>query len=148
MKEKKEFGFATRAIHAGCDPEKITGAVMPPVFQTSTYAQSSPGKHQGYDYSRADNPTRTAYEECLASLEGGKYGLAFSSGMAATDAIVHTLKSGDHILCCHDVYGGTYRLFEKVYKQLGIETTFVDYADLTEVERAIQKNTKILWFER
>lgn len=147
MKEKKELGFATRAIHAGQPSEKTTGAVMTPIFQTSTYAQNSPGEHQGYDYSRAGNPTRTAYEECLASLEGGKYGLAFSSGMAATDAIVHTLKSGDHIVSCDHIYGGTYRLFEKVYKQLGIETTFVDCVDLEKTERAIQKNTKLLWLE-
>lgn len=147
MREKNELKFATRAVHAGQPSEKMTGAVMTPIFQTSTYAQASPGEHRGYDYSRAGNPTRTAYEECLASLEGGKYGLAFSSGMAATDAIVHTLKSGDHIVSCDHIYGGTYRLFEKVYKQLGIETTFVDCVDPEKVERAIQKKTKLLWLE-
>ncbi len=143
----QEYGFATRAIHAGQPPEEKSGAVMTPIYQTSTYAQSSPGKHTGYEYSRTDNPTRTAYQQCLAALEGGKYGLAFSSGLATTDCILHTLKSGDHVICCDDVYGGSYRLFEKVYRQLGYDFTFVDMTDLAKVEAAFRPNTKLMWIE-
>ena len=140
-------GFATRAIHAGQAPEPKSGAVMIPIYQTSTYAQASPGEHTGYEYSRTDNPTRTAYQQCLAALEGGKYALAFSSGLATTDCILHTLKAGDHIVCCDDVYGGTYRLFEKVYRQFGLEFTFVDLTDLAKTEAAFRPTTKLLWIE-
>lgn len=146
-KDFKKLGFATRAIHAGQEPEKTTGAVMTPIFQTSTYAQKSPGVFQGYDYSRADNPTRKAYEDCVASLENGKHGLAFASGMAAIDAILHTLKTGDHIVSGDDVYGGTYRLFEKIYKQFGIETTYVNMTNLEKTGEAIRQNTKLMWIE-
>lgn len=142
-----EFGFGTKAIHAGQPPHGDSAAVMTPIYQTSTYAQRSPGDHTGYEYSRTDNPTRTAYQQCLAALEGGNYALAFSSGLATTDAIIHTLKSGDHVVCCDDVYGGTYRLFERVYKQLGIDFTFVDLTDLSKAEAAFKSNTKILWIE-
>lgn len=145
--KKQKHNLATLAIHAGQAPEPATGAVMTPVFQTSTFAQKSPGKHQGYDYSRADNPTRQVYEDCVAALEGGKYGLAFSSGMAAIDAILHTLQSGDHVVCCDDVYGGTFRIFDKIYKQLGITATFVDMSDLKKTEAAFQKNTRLVWLE-
>lgn len=148
MKNKySEFGFATRAIHAGQDPEPVTGAVMTPIFQTSTFAQESPGKHKGFEYSRSENPTRIAYETCVASLEKAKHGLAFSSGLAAIDAVIHLLSSGDHLVCCDDVYGGTYRIFERVYKQLGIEVSFVDFSDLHQLEAAIKDNTKLIWFE-
>lgn len=140
-------GFGTRAIHAGQPPEEKSGAVMTPIYQTSTYAQRSPGEHTGYEYSRTDNPTRTAYQRCLAALEGGKYGLAFSSGLATTDAILHTLKSGDHVVCCDDVYGGTYRIFERVYRQLGFDFTFVDMTDLAKVEAAFRPNTRLVWIE-
>jgi len=140
-------GFGTLAIHAGQEPDPQTGAVMVPIYQTSTYAQQSPGKHRGYEYSRTDNPTRTAYQTCVAALEGGKYGLAFASGLATTDGILHTLKTGDHIICCDDVYGGTYRLFEKVYRQLGYDFTFVDMTDLEIVEAAFRPNTKLVWIE-
>src|SRR5579885_3877623 len=109
-------GFGTLAIHAGQDPDEKTGAVMTPIYQTSTYAQASPGKHKGYEYSRTDNPTRTAYQACLAALEGGKHALAFGSGLAATDAVLHTLKAGDHLICCDDTYGGTFRIMDKVYR--------------------------------
>lgn len=145
--KKTNHNLATLAIHAGQAPEPTTGAVMVPVFQTSTFAQKSPGKHQGYDYSRAGNPTRQAYENCVAALEGGKYGLAFSSGMAAIDAILHTLQSGDHVVCCDDVYGGTFRIFDKIYKQLGIAVTFVDMSNLKKTEAAFQKNTRLVWLE-
>lgn len=143
----KNYKFATRAIHAGQDPDPRTGAVMTPIYQTSTYAQTSPGVHTGYEYSRTGNPTRTAYEECVASLENGKYALAFSSGMGAIDCILHTLKSGDHIVSCDDVYGGTFRIFDKVYKQLGIEVTMVDLSDLNKAREAFRPNTKLLWME-
>jgi cystathionine gamma-lyase len=145
--DMQKFAFATKTIHAGQSPDEKTGAVMPAVYQTSTYAQTSPGEHSGYEYSRTDNPTRTAYQNCVAELECGKHALAFASGMAAMDSILHTLKSGDHIVSCDDVYGGTFRIFDKVYKQLGIETTFVDLADLSKAEAAIQDNTKLIWIE-
>lgn len=143
----RKFGFATRAIHAGQSPDPLTGAVMTPIYQTSTYAQASPGQHQGYEYSRTHNPTRTAYQECVAALEGGKQALAFASGMAATDALMHTLSVGDHVVCCDDVYGGTFRIFDKVYKRHGIEFTFVDLSDAKNVEAAFRPNTKMLWME-
>ncbi len=142
-----KFGFGTRAIHAGQPPEAKTGAVMVPIYQTSTYAQSSPGHHSGYEYSRTDNPTRTAYQQLLAALEGGSHALAFSSGLATTDCILHTLKSGDHVVCCDDVYGGTYRLFERVYRSFGIDFTFVDMTDTSQVEAAFKPNTKLVWIE-
>lgn len=145
--KKQTHNFATLAIHAGQSPEPNTGAVMTPVFQTSTFAQKSPGVHQGFDYSRADNPTREAYENCVAALEVGKHGLSFSSGMAAIDAVLHTLKSGDHIVCSDDVYGGTFRILEKIYRQLGITATYVDMSDLNKTESAFTKNTKLVWLE-
>ena len=148
MTEKSsQHGFGTLAIHAGQEPEPQTGAVMTPIFQTSTYAQSSPGKHRGYEYSRTDNPTRTAYQACVAALEGGKHALAFASGLATTDAVLHLLKAGDHVLCCDDVYGGTFRICDKVFKRLGIDFTFVDLSDLKKAEAAFRPNTRILWME-
>jgi cystathionine gamma-lyase len=150
MKNRKEIqslGFGTLAIHAGQTPEPTTGAVMTPIFQTSTYVQKSPGVHSGYEYSRTDNPTRTAYQACVAALENGSYALAFSSGMATIDAIVHLLQSGDHVVCCDDVYGGTFRLFDKVYRRLGIQFSFVDFTNLSAIEAAIQPNTRLIWIE-
>ncbi len=143
----QKLGFGTRAIHAGQPPEPNWGAVMTPVYFSSTYAQSSPGVHKGMDYGRSDNPTRAAYQECVASLEGAQFGLAFSSGLAAMDSVLHTLKAGDHVLVGDDVYGGTFRLFDKVYKQLGIEASFVDLTDLTKASAAFRANTKLLWLE-
>ena len=143
----KKTGFGTRAIHAGQKPDPITGAVMTPIYQTSTYAQSSPGSHQGYVYARGANPTRDAYQECLAQLEGAKHAVAFGSGMGAIDAILHLLSTGDHIVVCDDVYGGTFRILDKVYKQLGIEITLVDCLDLKKVEAAFKPNTKLMWLE-
>jgi len=140
-------GFGTLAIHAGQDPDPQTGAVMVPIYQTSTYAQESPGKHRGYEYSRTHNPTRTAYQNCVAALEGGKHALAFASGLATTDAILHLLKAGDHVVCGDDVYGGTFRIFDKVFKRHGIEFSFVDMTDPARAEAAIRPNTRILWLE-
>jgi cystathionine gamma-lyase len=143
----EKLGFGTLAIHAGQDPEPRTGAVMTPIFQTSTYAQRSPGEHTGYEYSRTDNPTRTAYQACVAALEGAEHALAFSSGLATTDAILHLLESGDHVVACDDVYGGTFRLFDKVFRKLGIEFTFVDCTDAKKAEAAFTPKTKLLWLE-
>lgn len=143
----KKAGFGTLAIHAGQDPDPRTGAVMVPIYQTSTYAQSSPGKHTGYEYSRTDNPTRTAYQECVAALEGGKHALAFASGLAATGAIMQNLKSGDHVVCSDDVYGGTFRIFDKVFRRFGIDFTFVDLSNPSKIESAFRPNTKLIWIE-
>lgn len=139
--------FNTRAIHAGQEPDPTTGAIMTPIYQTSTYVQSSPGVHTGYEYSRTKNPTRQALEDCLAALEHGKHGLAFGSGCAATTTVLHLLKQGDHIVCCDDVYGGTFRLFDKVLSQNGLEFSFVDLTDPAALEAAIKPNTKMLWLE-
>lgn len=147
LNSKSKFGFGTLAIHAGQSPEPVTGAVMTPIFQTSTYAQTSPGQHKGYEYSRTDNPTRTAYQSCVAALEDAKHALAFSSGLATTDAVLHLLKSGDHVVSCDDVYGGTFRIFDKVFKKMGIEFTFVDLSDLKKAEAAFKPNTRMLWME-
>ena len=141
-------GFGTRAVHAGQVPDPTTGAVMTPIYQTSTFAQASPGViKDGYDYARSKNPTRTALEGNLASLEGGRHGLCFSSGCAATDCVIHLLSAGDHALLCDDVYGGTNRIFRRVYGQLGVEVTFVDMTDEAKVRAALRPNTKLLWAE-
>ncbi len=142
-----EHGFDTRVIHAGQAPEPTTGAIMTPIFQTSTYVQSSPGVHTGFEYSRTHNPTRHALEDCLAALEDARHGVAFASGCAATTTLMHTLKSGDHVVCGDDVYGGTYRLFTRIFTEMGIEYTFVDTTDLEALAGAFQANTKMLWLE-
>ncbi|MEZ6162824.1 MAG: cystathionine gamma-synthase [Phycisphaerales bacterium] len=140
--------FGTRAIHAGQRPDPSTGAIMTPIYQTSTFVQQSPGKIIGeYDYSRAANPTRAALEANLANLEGAKYGLCFSSGVAATGAVLHLLSSGDKVLLGDDVYGGTNRLFNRVFNQMGIETVMVDMTDLDAVNEAIDDRTKLIWLE-
>lgn len=140
--------FNTKTIHGGQHHEKVTGAVMPPVFQTSTYVQSSPGKPIGdYEYSRAANPTRTALEESLASIENGARGLAFSSGLAATDCLLRMFKAGDEIIAMDDLYGGTYRLFTRLYKDSGIKFHFVDMNDLEKFQSLINENTKLVWVE-
>src|SRR5574337_795103 len=142
-----EQRFETRAIHAGCEPDSGTGAIMTPIFQTSTYVQESPGKHKGYDYSRTHNPTRTALEKNIASLEEGSSGLAFSSGMSAVSTITQLLNAGDHIICCDDVYGGTFRLFDKVLKRYNLEFDFIDLTAPQYLERYVKGNTKIVWLE-
>ena len=145
--EIKDMGAGTRAVHAGQTPDPSTGAVMTPIFQTSTYAQASPGGHKGYEYGRVSNPTRTALEGNLAGLEGTKYGLCFSSGVAATDAVARCLRPGDHILASNDLYGGTYRLFRQVFRPFGITSDFVDMQDLSVVEASLRPETKLLWIE-
>ena len=139
--------FETLAIHAGQSPDPSTGAIMTPVYLTSTYVQESPGHHKGYEYSRTSNPTRKALEQNLAALEGGKFGLAFASGCGATTTILHMLKAGEHVVCSDDVYGGTFRLFDKVLKHLGIEFTFVDMTDAKKYEAAFKANTRLVWIE-
>lgn len=139
--------FSTKAIHVGQEPDPTTGAIITPVYQTSTYVQEGLNKHKGFEYARTQNPTRFALEECLASLEGAKYGLCFGSGLAAEGNIMNLLSSGDHVICGDDVYGGTYRLFEKVWKRYGLTFTYVDASDAAKVKAAIQPNTKMVWVE-
>jgi len=139
--------FETRAIHDGQKPDSSTGAVIVPVFQTSTYQQEAIGRHKGYEYSRTGNPTRTALEACLASLESAKYGLAFSSGVAATQAVFNLLKTGGHIISGDEVYGGTYRLLEKVMKKWGLEADYFDVDDISTIDKLVKPNTKMVWIE-
>jgi cystathionine gamma-synthase/cystathionine gamma-lyase len=140
--------FATRAIHVGQEPDPATGATIVPIYQTSTYTQEAPGEHKGYEYSRTANPTRTALEECVASLEGADYGLAFASGLAATIATMSLLSPGDHVVAGDDLYGGTYRLFDKVLPRTGgLEFTYADTTEPSAVESALRPETKLLWIE-
>jgi cystathionine beta-lyase/cystathionine gamma-synthase len=139
--------FATRAIHVGQEPEPATGAITVPIYQTSTYAQSAPGVHKGYDYSRTDNPTRSALQKALAGLETAKYGVAFSSGMGAATTAMLLFKRGDHVVSSRDVYGGTYRLFTRLLQQFGLTFSFVETSNLKAIERAVTKNTRLVWIE-
>jgi cystathionine gamma-synthase/cystathionine gamma-lyase len=140
--------FATKAIHVGQEPDPTTGSTIVPIYQTSTYTQEAPGQHKGYEYSRTANPTRTALEECVASLEGGEYGLAFASGLAATVATMSLLSPGDHVVAGDDLYGGTYRLFDKVLARSGgLEFTYADTTHPEAVEKALRPETKLLWIE-
>jgi cystathionine gamma-lyase len=139
--------FATKAIHAGQHPDPSTGAIMTPVYLTSTFVQEAPAVHRGYEYSRSGNPTRTALEANLAALEGAKHGLCFASGLAAENTLLHWLETGDHVVCARDVYGGTFRLFDKVWKQLGVSATFINAYRLDEIRAALQPRTKLLWLE-
>src|SRR5262244_3897160 len=140
--------FETKVIHAGQEPDPRTGAVMTPIYATSTYAQSSPGEHRGYDYSRTRNPTRDALEACVASLENGFAGFAFASGMAAMGTVLELLDTGSHVVAMHDLYGGSYRLFENVRRRsAGLEFSFVDLSDAAQLEPAIRPNTRMVWVE-
>ncbi|MBO6585776.1 MAG: cystathionine gamma-synthase [Gracilimonas sp.] len=139
--------FNTKTIHAGQKPEETSGAVMPPIFQTSTYAQEAPNKHKGYDYARVGNPTRTALEQMIAGLEGADEAACFSSGVAAMDSLMKMLRPGDHVVTTNDLYGGSYRLFTKVFEPYGIDFTFVDMTDLEKVKDAITPQTKLMWIE-
>ena len=139
--------FATKTIHAGQTADPATGAIMTPIYQTSTYIQSSPGDHKGYEYSRTGNPTRTALEKNLAALESGKYGLCFGSGLAAIDSIIKLLSPGDEVISTNDLYGGTYRLFTKIFEDYGIKFHFVSMNNLDSIPPLINKNTKMLWAE-
>ena len=139
--------FSTKAVHAGVEPDPSTGAIMTPIFQTSTYVQSAPGDHKGYEYSRTHNPTRTALQNALAALENGKHGLCFASGMASIDAVVKLLKPGDEVVSTNDLYGGSYRLFTKIFEPFGIKFNFVDMSDPANVAAAITPKTKLVWVE-
>jgi cystathionine gamma-lyase len=139
--------FGTKALHAGIKPDPTTGAIMTPIFQTSTFVQASPGDHKGYEYARTQNPTRTVLESNIAALENGKYGRCFASGMAATDAIAKLLHPGDEVVCTHDLYGGTFRLFTKIYENYGIKFHFVDMTNLDHVKAVMTDQTKLIWAE-
>jgi cystathionine gamma-lyase len=148
MTDKKELKFATRVIHGGQEPDPRTGAVMPPIYATSTYVQSSPGKHKGYEYSRTANPTRDALQAAVANLEGGAAGFGFASGMAATSTVLELLDSGSHIIAMHDLYGGSYRILENVRKRsAGHDVSFVDLTQPSELEAAVRPNTRLVWVE-
>jgi cystathionine beta-lyase/cystathionine gamma-synthase len=139
--------FATKAIHAGVEPDPTTGAIMTPIYQTSTYVQESPGKHKGYEYSRTHNPTRTALQNALAALENGKYGICYASGLAATDAVLKLFHPGDEIIATNDIYGGTYRIMKKIYEPFGLIFHFVDMSNTQEIEKVISERTKMIWIE-
>ena len=144
---KEKMKFSTRAIHAGQQPDPTTGAIMTPVYLTSTYVQESPGVHKGWDYSRSHNPTRKAYEDCIANLESGKFGFAFASGCAAATAVMHILKQGDHVIAMDDMYGGTFRLFDKVLQHNGLEFSYTDLTVVDNFTKALKPNTKMIWLE-
>lgn len=139
--------FATKAIHAGQSPDPTTGAIMTPIFQTSTYTQAAPGKHKGYEYSRGTNPTRTALEDCIAALENGKFGLAFSSGMAATETALKLLKPGDEVITGNDLYGGSYRIFTKLFEPYGIKFHFIDFSNPETIREYLNEKTRMIWVE-
>ncbi len=141
------YKFATKAIHAGQQPDPTTGAVMTPIYQTSTYWQAAPGDHQGYEYSRGTNPTRKALEDCIAALENGKHGLAFSSGMAATETVLKLLRPGDEVITGDDLYGGSYRIFTKVFEHYGIRFHFVDTTEPQRIAEKVNGNTRLIWIE-
>jgi cystathionine gamma-lyase len=145
--DDKELGFSTRAVHAGQSPDPSTGAIMTPVYLTSTYVQEWPEKHKGFDYARTVHPTREALQKNLASLEGAAFGLCFGSGMAATSTIIEALNPGDHVVCGNDLYGGSYRVFTKVFARFGVKFTFVDTTDLKALEEAFTPATKLVWIE-
>ena len=146
--KRQKLGLGTLAIHAGQQPDPSTGAIMTPIYATSTYVQSSPGKHKGYEYSRTQNPTRTAYERCVAELEGGKAGFAFASGLAAAATVLDLLDSGSHVIAMDDLYGGSYRLFERVRRRsAGLDFTFIDLNDMQALKAALKPNTRMIWAE-
>jgi len=147
MSNDKQYRFGTKAIHAGIKPDPTTGAIMTPIYQTTTYAQSAPGEHKGYEYSRSQNPTREALENSLAALENGTYGYCFGSGLAAIDAIIKTLNPGDEVISTNDLYGGTYRLFTKIFQKYGILFNFISMDEAKDIEQHITKDTKLLWVE-
>ena len=145
--EEKKWGDNTVFVHAGAHPDPSTGAIMTPIYQTSTYVQEAPGVNKGFEYARSQNPTRKALEEAIAMLEQGKHGLVFSSGVAATDAVIKLLSAGDEVICGNDMYGGTYRLFTKIFSRLGIVFHQVNTTQLDEVKKAINEKTKLIWIE-
>src|SRR5688572_28538385 len=147
MNSTDKQGFGTKAVHAGVTPDPTSGAIMTPIYQTSTYVQRAPGDHKGYEYARTQNPTRDALQASLAALEGGKYGICYSSGLAAMDAVVKLLSSGDEVLCSNDLYGGSYRLLTKVYSAMGIQSRYLDMTNLDLLKESIKDETKLIWLE-
>lgn len=145
--DNKNYKLATKLIHAGVEPDPTTGAIMTPIYQTSTYVQEAPGKHKGYEYARTQNPTRTALQNALAAIELGKYGLSFGSGLAASDAVMKLLNPGDEVISTNDLYGGTYRIFTKVYERYGLKFHFTGMSDASTIEQYINTNTKMIWVE-
>ncbi|TDE13796.1 cystathionine gamma-synthase [Dyadobacter psychrotolerans] len=139
--------FGTKAIHAGVEPDPTTGAIMTPIYQTSTYVQESPGKHKGYEYSRTHNPTRTALQNALAALENGKYGICYASGLAATDAVLKLFRPGDEIIATNDIYGGSYRIMKRIFEPFGLVFHFVDMSDVSNIEKVLSEKTKMVWME-
>ena len=139
--------FGTKAVHAGVEPDPSTGAIMTPIYQTSTYVQESPAKHKGYAYARGANPTRNALQNSIAALENGKYGICFSSGMGATDAVIKLLNPGDEVITSNDLYGGSYRMFRHIFEKYGIKFHFTDLTNTSNLEPLINGNTKLLWLE-
>jgi cystathionine gamma-lyase len=147
LQSGQQLGFETRAIHAGQAPDAATGAVVTPLYMTSTFVHSEPGVYQGFDYSRAGNPTRHAYETCVASLEGARFGFAFASGCIGATTVMHLLQQGDHVVCCDDMYGGTYRLFEEVFRKHGLDFSYVDLRDPAALGAAMRPETRMVWVE-
>ena len=147
MKDGGKLRIGTRAVHGGVEPDPSTGAIMTPIYQTSTYVQKQPGVNKGYEYSRTNNPTRAALEKSMASLDDARHGIAFSSGMAAISAMMQLLKSGDHVVCSDDVYGGTFRLFDKIYRNYGLEFSFVDTGSIKTIEASMTPMTRTVWIE-
>ncbi len=147
MSSNDKQGFGTRAVHAGVTPDPTSGAIMTPIYQTSTYVQDAPGQHKGYEYARTQNPTRDALQASLAALEGGKYGICYSSGLAAMDAVIKLFQSGDEFLCANDLYGGSYRLLTKVFGPMGIRSRYIDMTDLDLLKKSITPETKMIWLE-
>ena len=139
--------FGTKAIHAGVEPDPTTGAIMTPIYQTSTYVQESPGKHKGYEYSRTHNPTRTALQNALAALENGKHGICYASGLAATDAVLKLFRPGDEIIATNDIYGGSYRIMKRIFEPFGLVFHFVDMSDVSNIESVLSERTKLVWME-
>src|ERR1051326_7338954 len=139
--------FATKAVHAGQEPDPSTGAIMTPIYQTSTYAQNAPGKHKGYEYARTQNPTRSALQENLAALESGRFGYCFGSGMAAIDCVIKLLNPGDEVVSTNDLYGGSYRLFKRVYEKYGIKFTFANLSKASDIAPLLTAKTKLVWLE-
>ncbi len=143
----KKLRFNSKVIHGGQKPDKAYGAVMPPIYQTSTYAQTSPGEHMGFEYSRSANPTRSALEDALASIENGNHGLAFASGLAAMDAVIKLLEPGDEVISTNDLYGGSYRLFRQIFEKYGIKFHFIGMQEVANIAALINSNTKLIWVE-
>jgi len=139
--------LGTKFIHAGVEPDPSTGAIMTPIYQTSTYVQEGPAQHKGYEYARSQNPTRTALEQALAAIENGRHGLAFSSGVAATDAVIKLLQPGDEVIAGNDLYGGTYRMFTKIFAKFGITFHYVNMQDAANIKTYINAHTKLIWIE-